>query len=212
MQVKFPSHFGFYGILTEPLCGYEYCTRVLIEHEIAFVQLRAKNSAPTEIRIIAEKMRRLTEGTKTMFIVNDDPALGADCRADGVHIGQGDMPYAQARKIIGDTAIIGVSTHSVEQVQKTCAGALCPDYIGVGPVFPTPTKKNPDPVIGLRTMQQMISQATVPAVAIGGISLENLPDVLTAGARNFCMVRPINQAQDPEKALREILKIYRDVT
>jgi len=208
MQGAIQLSFGFYGILTGPLRGYAYCTEILVAHEIAFVQLRVKDTAQGEIRPIARTMRRLTEGTKTRFVINDDPALAAEIAADGVHIGQNDMPFSEARSIVGDTAIIGISTHSEEQVRKACG--LAPDYIGVGPVFPTPTKKNPDPVIGLSTMQQMLSLATVPAVAIGGISLENLPDVLTAGARNFCMVRPFNQARDPEKTLREILKIYRD--
>ena len=208
MQDAVPFSFGFYGILTGPLHGYAYCTEILTAHEIAFVQLRVKDLAREEIRPIARAMRRLTEGTKTRFVINDDPALAAEIGADGVHIGQNDMPYPEARGVAGDAAIIGISTHSEEQVRMACG--LFPDYIGVGPVYPTPTKKNPDPVIGLSAMQKMLSLATVPAVAIGGISLENLPDVLTAGARNFCMVRPINQAQNPEKVLKKILKIYKD--
>jgi thiamine-phosphate pyrophosphorylase len=118
------------------------------------------------------------------------------------------MSYRDARKIIGEKAIVGISTHSVMQVEQACA--LFPDYIGIGPVFPTPTKKVPDPVIGIETLRAMLKASTVPAVAIGGIILENLPDVLRAGARNFCMVRPLNQSHKPEKVLKEILKIYRD--
>jgi thiamine-phosphate pyrophosphorylase len=208
MQGAIQLSFGFYGILTGPLRGYAYCTEILVAHEIAFVQLRVKDLARDEIRPIARTMLRLTEGTKTRFVINDDPALAAEIGADGVHIGQSDMPYPEARGVVGDAAIIGISTHSEEQVRMACG--LSPDYIGLGPVYPTPTKKNPDPVIGLSAMQKMLSLATVPAVAIGGISLENLPDVLAAGARNFCMVRPINQAQNPEKVLKKILKIYKD--
>jgi thiamine-phosphate pyrophosphorylase len=208
MQGTVPSSFGFYGILTGPLRGYAYCTEILVAHEIAFVQLRVKDMAREEIRPIARTMRRLTEGTKTRIIINDDPTLAAEIAADGIHIGQNDMPYPEARGVVGGAAIIGISTHSEEQVRKACG--LSPDYIGVGPVYPTPTKKNPDPVIGLSAMQKMLSLATVPAVAIGGISLENLPNVLAAGARNFCMVRPINQAQNPEKVLKKILTIYKD--
>jgi thiamine-phosphate pyrophosphorylase len=208
MQVKIPSPFGFYGILTEPVRGYEYLTEVFVAHEIVCVQLRIKDAPPSYISPIALKMRRLTEGTKTKLIINDDPDLAARVRADGAHIGQNDMSYRDARKIIGEKAIVGISTHSVMQVEQACA--LFPDYIGIGPVFPTPTKKVPDPVIGIETLRAMMSAATVPAVAIGGIILENLPDVLRAGARNFCMVRPLNQSQKPEKVLKEILKIYRD--
>lgn len=208
MQVKIPPNFGLYGILTSPLRGYEYLTEVCIAQEIAFVQLRIKDALPSLIAPIALRMRRLTEGTKTKLILNDDPDLAARVRADGVHIGQNDVPYCDARKIVGDDAIVGISTHSVMQVEQACA--LSPDYIGVGPVFPTPTKKVPDPVIGTETMRAMLSIATIPAVAIGGITLENLPDVLRAGARNFCMVRPLNQSHEPEKVLKEILKIYGD--
>jgi thiamine-phosphate pyrophosphorylase len=208
MQAKIPLHFGFYGILTGPLRGYEYLTEVLVAHEIAFAQLRIKDAPVASIVPVARKLRLLTEGTKTKLILNDDPDLAARVRADGVHIGQNDMPYCDARKIIGEKALIGISTHSVNQVEQACS--LCPDYIGIGPVFPTPTKKVPDPVIGIETMRAMLLSAAVPAVAIGGITLENLPDVLSAGARNFCMVRPLNQSTDPEKVLQEILKIYMD--
>jgi thiamine-phosphate pyrophosphorylase len=208
MQVKIPPNFGFYGILTGPLRGYEHLTEVFVAQEIAFVQLRVKDAAPALIAPIALKMHRLTEGTKTKLIINDDPDLAARVRADGVHIGQNDMPYREARKIVGEKAVIGISTHSVMQVEQACA--LCPDYIGIGPVFVTPAKKVPDPVIGIETMHAMLTAATVPAVAIGGITLENLPDVLRAGARNFCMVRPLNQSREPEKVLQEILRIYGD--
>ena len=208
MQVKIPPIFGFYGILTGPLRGYEYLTEVFVAHEISFAQLRIKDAPSATIAPIAWNMRRLTEGTKTKLIINDDPVLAAEISADGVHLGQNDMPYFDARKIVGEKAIIGISTHSVKQVLQFCA--LCPDYIGVGPVFPTPTKKVPDPVIGIETMRSMLATAMVPAVAIGGITLENLPDVLREGARNFCMVRPLNQSRDPEKVLKEILKIYRN--
>jgi thiamine-phosphate pyrophosphorylase len=208
MQVKIPSHFGFYGILTEPVRGYEYLTEVFVAHEIALVQLRIKDAPSAHIGSIAGKLRRLTVGTKTKLIINDDPDLAACVGADGVHIGQNDASYQDARKIVGEKAIIGVSTHTVMQAKQACA--LFPDYIGVGPVFPTPTKKAPDPVIGVETMSAMLSAAAVPAVAIGGITLENLPDVLRAGARNFCMVRPLNQSEEPEKVLKEILKLYGD--
>ena len=85
-----------------------------------------------------------------------------------------------------------------------------PDYIGVGPVFPTPTKKNPDPVIGIDGMKRMLSVSDVPAVAIGGIDLGNLSVILEAGAENFCMVRQLTKSKDPEKVLKETLRIYRE--
>jgi thiamine-phosphate pyrophosphorylase len=201
-----PFSFGFYAILTDPVRGYDYCTRLLVDHEIAFVQLRMKDVPPEHVIETAEQMRKITLGTKTRLIINDHPDIAARVAADGVHIGQKDASYHEARKIVGNEAIVGVSTHSVNQMKKTCA--LKPDYVGIGPVYPTPTKKDHDPAIGLEGMKTMLANATVPSVAIGGISLEILPQVLAAGAQNFCMVRPITQANDPEKVLKQILKIY----
>ena len=202
-----PFSFGLYAILTAPVRGYEYCTQLCVDYEIAFVQLRMKDAPPEHVIETAEQMRRITQGTKTKLIINDHPDSAARVAADGVHIGQSDMPYHEARKIVGEKAIIGVSTHSVDQMKKACA--LNPDYAGIGPVYATPTKKNPDPVIGLEGMKSMLAIATVPSVAIGGITLENLPLVLAAGAKNFCMVRPVTTATDPEKVMKEILKTYR---
>jgi thiamine-phosphate pyrophosphorylase len=199
--------FGFYAILTDPVRGYDYCTRLCVDYQIAFVQLRMKDATPDAVIEAAEKMRTVTQGTRTRLIINDSPEIAARVDADGVHVGQNDIPYHDARKIVGNARIVGISTHSVDQMKKACE--LKPDYVGMGPVYATPTKKNPDPVIGLEGMKNMLAIATVPAVAIGGITLENLPLVLAAGAQNFCMVRPITQTTEPEKALKEILKIYR---
>jgi thiamine-phosphate pyrophosphorylase len=206
MSKKLPFAFGFYAILTDPLRGYEYMTRLLVENQVAFVQLRMKDALPEVILPIAKKMRAITAGTNTRLIINDFPDIAASVKADGVHVGQTDLAYGEVRKIVGEDAIIGLSTHSPEQTKAACC--VHPDYIGVGPVFPTPTKKNPDPVIGIATMKEMISLSTVPAIAIGGITLDTLPEVLAAGASNFCMVRPLNQTSEPEKVLKEILRVY----
>jgi thiamine-phosphate pyrophosphorylase len=203
-----PDSFGFYAILTDPLRGYDYCTRLCVEHEIAFVQLRMKDAPDDAVIKTAEMMQKTTAGSKTKLIIDDNPHIAKQIQADGVHVGQNDMPYAEARRIMGEDAIVGLSTHSVAQMQKACA--LRPDYAGIGPVYATPTKKYPDPVIGLDGMKSMLAAATIPAVAIGGITLENLPLVLAAGAQNFCMVRPLMQAREPEKVMKEVLKIYRD--
>lgn len=206
--MNIPSSFGFYAILTAPVRGYEYCAKLFVDYEIAFIQLRMKDKPEDLILETARAMREITQGTKTRLIINDNPAIAKAVGADGAHIGQNDMPYNEARNIVGKEAIVGMSTHSVQQMQD--ASRLKPDYVGVGPVYATPTKKNPDAVIGIDGMKEMLAQATVPAVAIGGITLENLPLVLEAGAKNFCMVRPITAANEPERVLKEILKVYRD--
>jgi thiamine-phosphate pyrophosphorylase len=206
--MSIPSRFGFYAVLTDPLRGYDYCTRLFVDYEITFVQLRMKDAPDDAVIKTAEMMRTMTTGTKTRLIINDNPHIAQRVQADGVHVGQNDMPYAEARRIMGENAIVGISTHSVAQMQKACA--LKPDYAGIGPVYATPTKKNPDPVIGLDGMKSMLAVATVPAIAIGGITLENLSLVLAEGAQNFCMVRPITQARNPGKVLKEVLKTYKE--
>ena len=113
------------------------------------------------------------------------------------------MPYREAREIVGDEAIVGLSTHNPDQTRAACA--LGPDYIGVGPVYATPTKKIPDPVLGLDGMRAMLDLATVPAVCLGGIDHGNARDVLMAGAKNICAVRCINASQTPAEELDRML-------
>lgn len=202
------ERFGFYAILTDPLKGYVETTKMLVDNGIQFVQLRMKNCSELEICRIAYALCELTEGTSTNLIINDFPRIARTCGADGVHIGQTDMPYDEVREFLGYSKIIGISTHSPQQTSS--AVALSPDYIGIGPVYPTPTKVIADPVIGIDGMKEMLSLATLPAVAIGGIDLTNLREVLEAGAVNFSMVRQFTQSENPEKTLNEIKKIYNE--
>ncbi len=202
------DNFGFYAILTNPIRGYEYLTHVLVDNNIAFAQLRIKDEKEYKILRIAEKLRYITEKTNTKLIINDFPNIAKDCEADGVHVGQDDMDFEAVKEIMGNDKIIGISTHNIEQTEKACE--LKPDYIGVGPVYSTPTKNIPDPVIGFDGMKEMVEKATVPAVCIGGISMQRLQDVLKAGAKNFCMVRPVCEANSPDKIVKEILKVYND--
>jgi len=197
-----PDIFGFYSVLTDPIKGYEYLTSLLVDYGVRVVQLRMKDAPERLVIDTALKMRKITEGTDTLLIINDDPRIAVEAGADGVHIGQNDMPYTDVRAIVGDDMLIGVSTHNLRQTTAACL--LPADYIGVGPVFTTPTKKIPDPVIGLDGMKEMLAAATVPAVAIGGIDLENLPGVMAAGAKNFCMVRQLTQSENPKQVLDEI--------
>ena len=202
------DNFGFYAIVTNPLKGYEYVTNVCVELEISFIQLRMKDTNEYNVLRKAEKLKYITENTETSLIINDYPLVAKDSGADGVHTGQDDMPVEQVREIVSPDTIIGLSSHNPEQTEKTCE--KLPDYIGIGPVYATPTKKVPDPVIGLDGMKEMLDIATVPAVCIGGISLERLPDVLKAGAKNFCVVRPVCESNDPASVIKKILRIYKE--
>jgi thiamine-phosphate diphosphorylase len=206
-----PSRFGFYSVLTDPLKGYDYLTKLLVDHEMPIVQLRMKGAPQKAIIETALRMRKITDGTDTLLIINDDPRIAYEVGADGVHIGQGDMPYGEALAIIGEGKIIGISTHNPRQAAEACKLCPAPGYIGVGPVFATPTKKIPDPAIGVSGMAEMLSASTVPAVCIGGIDLKNLPQVLEAGAQNFCMVRQFTQSENPGRVLRDAMRVYNQI-
>ena len=208
MSPKVADNFGFYAILTNPKRGYEYLAHVCVELEIPFLQLRMKDTKDYEVLLMAEKLRQITEDTNTLLIINDYPHVAKDSGADGVHLGQDDMPIEQVREIVNPDTIIGLSSHNPDQTEEACKKQ--PDYIGIGPVYATPTKKIPDPVIGLDGMKEMLDVAIVPAVCIGGISLERLTDVLKAGARNFCLVREVCESKDPAGVIRKILEVHRN--
>jgi thiamine-phosphate pyrophosphorylase len=192
--MEFPREIGLYGILTNPLVGYERLAAVMVEKGLRVIQLRIKDAPAAEVERTARAVRAVVPAG-VVFIVNDDPRIARDVGADGVHLGQDDTPIGEARAILGPEAILGLSTHDPDQTRAACA--LGPAYIGVGPVWPTPTKKHPDPVIGLDGMVAMLALATVPAVALGGIDHSNVREVLAAGARNVCAVRCVNRSADP---------------
>jgi thiamine-phosphate pyrophosphorylase len=201
------ARFGFYGLLSDPLRGYEYLAKLFVDHEIRFIQLRMKTASRREFYKTSELLRKITDGTRSLFIVNDDVIVARDVSADGVHLGQQDTPWEEARKLFPRPGLIGLSTHNPLQAKEACPKG--PAYIGVGPVYATPTKAIPDPVLGLMGMKEILGLATVPAVAIGGIDKSNLKEVIRNGAVNFCSVRAVNAAQNPEKELKELLRIYR---
>ena len=159
----------------------------------------------------ALRVREITLGSDTLFIVNDDVTIARDVDADGVHLGQRDLPLDEARRLWSAPGKrFGLSTHN--ERQALLATRQSPDYIGVGPVFATPTKAVPDPVLGLERMASIVRSSPVAAVAIGGIDCGNLAEVLRRGVRNFCVVRAVNRRPDPETAIRELQCIWRQVT
>lgn len=203
-RTSVPQEFGLYGILTEPVVGYERLAEILVSRGVRFVQLRMKGAPREEVVRVGRRLRPIVCGP-SWLIVNDDPEAAAEVGADGVHLGQEDLPYARARKILGTEALVGLSTHNPDQTRAACV--LRPDYVGIGPVFATPTKQKPDPVIGLDGMRAMLAVADRPAVVLGGIDAGNLDSVLAAGARNACAVRALNRASDPAAVLDRLLDI-----
>ena len=211
--------FGFYLVMTNPLVGYARCAEAAVKAGVRIVQLRMKHAERSDILREAREVRRITRGTDTLFILNDDPSLAVEAEADGVHVGQDDMPVVEVRRQFPSLKIVGLSTHNLDQARaaaetaaphaggpRSCAAAT-PDYIGVGPVYATPTKDIPDPTLGLATMGAMIAAVPFPAVAIGGIDEARLPDVIAAGARNFAVVRAVCRNADPYSAIRRLQDI-----
>jgi thiamine-phosphate pyrophosphorylase len=202
------ENFGLYLVMTDPVTGYETCARAAVNCGLRYVQLRMKNAPRGAILSNARKLREITRGTNTLFIVNDDPGIAKEVDADGVHLGQGDMPLNEARKLWSAPGkIFGLSTHSEEQ--ELAARELKPDYIGVGPVFPTPTKAIADPALGTERAGNIIKNSPLTCVALGGLDETNLAGVLKAGAVNFCAVRAIMQSPEPEKVIRALQQIWR---
>ncbi len=196
------TDFGFYLVITNPVVGYAKCAEAAVRAGVKIVQLRMKHASREDILREGREMRRVTAGTGTLFIVNDDPSIASEVGADGVHVGQGDMAPAEVRSRYPELKVVGLSTHNMEQVRASNGQPI--DYIGVGPVYATPTKDIPDPTLGLDTMSQMIAAATHPAVAIGGIDASRLPDVIAAGARNYAVVRAVCQSEDPYAAILKL--------
>jgi thiamine-phosphate pyrophosphorylase len=193
------TDFGFYLVMTDPVVGYAKCAEAAVKADVGIVQLRMKHASREDILREAREVRRVTAGTGTLFIVNDDPLIASEVEADGVHVGQDDMAPDEVRSRYPDLRIVGLSTHNPEQVLASVTQPV--DYIGVGPVYATPTKDIPDPTLGLETMGRMIAAAAHPAVAIGGIDATRLPDVIAAGARNFAVVRAVCRSSDPYSAI-----------
>ena len=170
------------------------------------IQMREKEArADEELVALSEPFRRAARDHDVLFILNDRPDLVAACGADGVHIGQDDMPVAEARAAAGPTAVVGLSTHSAEQVDAACTavGGARPDQISVGPVWETPTKEG-RPAAGLGLIRHAAAHATLPWFAIGGIDPDNVGEVVAAGAERIVVVRAIRDAPDPEAAARRL--------
>jgi thiamine-phosphate pyrophosphorylase len=171
------------------------------------IQLREK--APRcaeEIVALAEPFRRAAERHDALFILNDWPELVAECGADGVHVGQDDVPVAEARAAAGPESLVGLSTHSDAELDAACTagGDARPDQISIGPVWETPTKEG-RPATGLSLIERAAAvEPPMSWFAIGGIDATNVGEVVAAGARRIVVVRAIRDAADPERAARDL--------
>jgi thiamine-phosphate pyrophosphorylase len=166
------------------------------------IQLREKTLGDRALLELARQVRKWTRQLGALFIINDRPDLGRLIEADGVHLGQEDLPVKEARRILGPDALIGVSTHSIEQARQAVLDGA--SYIGVGATFPSATKAFSD-FPGLELVRQVALETTLPAFAIGGVNLANVSMVREAGGRRLAVAQAICQAADPRRATSDLL-------
>ncbi|TKB12349.1 thiamine phosphate synthase [Desulforhopalus sp. IMCC35007] len=196
---KRPLQEGIYGITAECFSKGRSNLQVveeMIRGGVTTVQYREKKHKKHvgEMLVECQQIRELTRKHGVTFIINDHVDLALLVDADGVHVGQEDLPVAAVRQLIGDDKIIGLSTHSPEQArQAVTAGA---DYIGVGPIFTTNTKEDVCDAVGLEYLEYVAAQSPLPFVAIGGIKEHNMEDVVDRGAKTICLVTEIVASDD----------------
>jgi len=177
----------------------------LVGAGVQLMQLRDKRSPARKIYAESKEQAALLAPRGVRFILNDRPDIAAITGAAGVHVGQDDLPVEEARKICPRPSWVGVSTHNLEQLRE--AAHTSADYIAVGPIFPTATKENPDPVVGIDFLRAARQLTQKPLVAIGGITLESAAGVFRAGADSVAVIRDLVSASDPAGRAREYLAV-----
>jgi thiamine-phosphate pyrophosphorylase len=165
----------------------------MIDGGVDLIQLRAKAHPAAQIAKLAADLHRITLARSVPLIINDHSEIARIVPAEGVHVGQDDLPIAEAREISGPNCVVGKSTHSVDQAIRAFSEGA--DYIGFGPIFATPTKPDYRP-IGLEEINKVHEAIRIPIFCIGGIKLSNLPEVIAAGARRVAIVSGLLQATD----------------
>ena len=190
-----------------PQTDLEALLRAALTGGADIVQLREKKLGRAEIERAAGTFRRVADTFSALFVVNDDPELARACDSDGVHVGQDDIGAEQARELLGPDAIVGLSTHSEEQIAASAERPV--DYISVGPIWETPTKEG-RPAVGLDLIRHAAELAPHPFFAIGGIDADNAIQVVQAGAERLCAVRAIRDAADPAAAAAQLRQAFAD--
>jgi len=177
-------------------------TRMAIDGGADTIQFRQKSGPAREMIEIARRLKKLCADAGVTFMVNDrmDVAIAAD--ADGVHLGQDDFPILLARKYLGKNRIIGGSAATLEEAEKCLTERA--DYIGFGPVYPTDSKTDAGPVSGIDLLKRIVETIPLPIIAIGGISVENTPDVMHAGAHGIAVISSVCCQKDPAQATRAL--------
>ncbi|MFC1767274.1 thiamine phosphate synthase [Candidatus Margulisiibacteriota bacterium] len=169
------------------------------------VQLRIKDKTKSEVLKVAKKAVKLLKNKATV-IINDYPDIAKKAGADGVHVGEGSISVKRARKVVGDDKIVGGSAYNLAQFRAVSRQA--PDYIGVGPIFPTPIKAGRKP-LKIKGLRRVMKAVTIPIVAIGGIDNRNIGKIVACGISRIAVIRAVNEARDTRKAVRRLIRAIR---
>ena len=196
-----------YAIIDPTLLAVSELTlaEALADSGVELIQYRSKTASSRQFFEVSQRLSALLKPRGVRLIVNDRPDIALLAGAAGVHVGQQDLGVEDARAICGKERWVGVSTHTLEQVAE--ADRTSADYIAFGPIFPTATKKNPDPVVGTDLLRRVREMTAKPLVAIGGITLERAAEVYRAGADSLAVIRDLICASSPALRAREYLEV-----
>ncbi|WP_158774238.1 thiamine phosphate synthase [Cobetia sp. L2A1] len=197
-------------LVTDPaLCarrGLEATVMAAVRGGVSVVQLRDKHVSDAEMIVQAKRLKALLDEYEVPLIINDRLEVALASGADGLHIGQGDGDPAEARRVLGDDALIGLSVQTLEQLAQVDVEHL--DYLGLGPVFATPTKPDHAAPLGLEGLARLVRASPLPTVAIGGLTLINAREVMASGTDGLAVVSALCTAADPAMAAQEFLAQY----
>lgn len=200
---------GFYFITDAGLSvnGIIEDVRQALEAGAVIVQYREKRKLDRRLLIEeAREIKRMCESSGTIFLVNDDVYLAKEVGADGVHLGQDDMPVEEAQRILGDEAVIGVSVRTVEQAKDAEAKGV--SYLAVSAVFPTTTKPDAGPFVGVEGVRKIRAVTALPLAAIGGLNFDNIPEVILAGADMICAISASLAGGKVKENIQKILSMF----
>jgi thiamine-phosphate pyrophosphorylase len=196
-----------YAILDAALLAQtpQHVAEALASAGVALIQYRDKQISARQLFALSRELAAILHRHGARFVINDRPDVAALAGADGVHVGQLDLPVEDARAVCGRNCWVGISTHNETQVRE--AESTSADYIAVGPVFATSTKQQADPVVGLDLVRRARAMTRKPIVAIGGITVGNAVEVWRAGADSVAVARDLCSAADPAARAREFLQL-----
>ena len=178
----------------------------MLEAGVRFLQLRVKGEPSGRFVEMARAVKQLADGWQAQLIINDRADIAQLVDAAGVHLGQSDLPPSAARRLLGPNKIVGYSTHNLDQADAAARSGLV-DYVGFGPIFPTTSKVNPDPVQGLEELRAVRRRVQVPIVAIGGVTAATMREVLAAGADAVAMIGELVRAPDLRAAVQMLMQM-----